>query len=164
MLIYINSFHVNTQELSFKIIIQRSRWIRVSLSLHWPTDLGSFPESRRVLTRNRYKKLLSPRYHSAEPADLQGSEEQAGTTLPIDSTTNRSDHGTSSIPLCTGPQKSTSDPIFRGNKPYTVLKHTQELVTSHESIGLSSETLKKGGVEERGPLWLVPITYFSKPQ
>lgn len=81
----------------------------------------------------------------AGPADLQGSEEQAGTTVPSDSTTNRSDLSPWHLlpSLCTGPRKSTRNSVFKGDKPHTVLKHTQELVTSHESIGLSSETLKR---------------------
>lgn len=146
MLIYINFFHVNMHEISFKIIIWRGWWIHVSLSLHSPKDLDSFPASKRALTRNRYEVPV-------QPCRFAGSEEQAGTTLPSDPTTNRSDLSPWHILHSSlhRTQKVNKQLCFRGDKSYTVLRHT-ELVTSHESVGLSGETLKKGGGEEREPL------------
>lgn len=153
MLIYINFFHVNTHEISLKIIIQRSWWIclaQPSLAYRF----GFLPCIQKSINREQIWEITT----SQVPMQgLQIYRAQRNRLVPLSPVTPQqigqtSLHGTSSLPLCTGPGKSTRDSVFRGDKPHTVLKHTQELVTSHEYIGLSSETPKWEEGRERRPL------------
>lgn len=41
------------------------------------------PPKKKINTE-QYKKKLPTRYHNVLPPDLQGTEEQSSTTLPID--------------------------------------------------------------------------------